>query len=243
MTRAAQKEQEFMHSETLLSKLNIDTKTLAHASCDPPDLIFKIGGRTISIEHSILLTDGGEKIKQEIAAFNQLIEKTNELYDPKIHGILRVWVWFKYGGHLDLRQNKLDGVAVELLELSVKFNPGFIGGLYDNSVPQNELPPYANRITIWDTHNAGTIGFSRSSMVISGALPLVNLKRVINKKSEVLHTYKDNYDENWLLLVADGSQASQFANFISEGIEQFQHSQFDHIYILEAFSMKVYKVK
>ncbi|MBR9861427.1 hypothetical protein GYB22_11920 [bacterium] len=243
MTKDYQKDIEINHASSLLSILGIETDSLRPASTDPPDLLFELEGKQISLEHSILMTEQGQSVMRDLASFNKLIEEVQKLYDPCKHGIIRVWVTFIYGKKLAPRPVSIQDVAKELLNICVKYNPGKVGGFYDNTVPKNDLPPYASNITIWGSDNAGSIGFSRNTTVISGSLPLESLADAINNKERKLSKYKANYHENWLLLVADGSQASQFADFKPDGIEKFQNSKFDHIYILEYHTKQMHQLK
>ena len=238
-SRDRQKDRELKITERFISNERITTPIIhIKEGGEPPDLeIALLGDKKISIELSELYD---QKLKQRQEFQNKIIALAEHKF-LEIHGIyLRVYITFSnepMRGALNALDSFVELIfdfveKVYLHNCHLEFRIGTL-----NSKPPNR---YIKRITIdnditfsnWQSFSAFKVDYINPDLVLNR----------VKRKEKGLKNYKGQYEENWLLLVANfGSKASAFR--YEQVLSQPLNTKFDRVYIYEYFQDIVHEIK
>lgn len=199
---------------------------------DPPDIAWKIGDDTFSIEITKLFITNGEKLIQRQKLIDRLTEKLNTDSQTGIVNNFGVLYQLRPGIRINKTQEAdLVNSMIQIVKKRVDANPDrdYLGF----EIPEHERPSEILQFELrkfegieqksWYTRKSWMAGPIKNSIIENA---------IISKTESALKNgYYKNYNKNWLLLVIENEPHSDFSEFkISATMEK---ELFDKIFILE----------
>ncbi|GAB1445703.1 hypothetical protein MASR2M41_14210 [Flammeovirgaceae bacterium] len=209
---------------------------------DPPD--FKIRRynndrfQDIGVE---LTTVTNPDLKAKEAAQDRIVPDAYLLFKSEFEEVLRVFVNFKINVAVPRDPPSLNALSQELFEMvkTIHLNNSgynfyltskdlkFKHKIFDGITISNEL-----NYEDWRPFGAFKVPYIDEAW----------FAEKIRRKEEILQTYSNKFEENWLVMIANfghQSTAFQFSNLL----ESFDQSPFDRIFIYNYFPNKIKIVK
>jgi hypothetical protein len=205
---------------------------------EPPDFIVRFENRRIGVELTDLFIShevGGNVAQAQESITQRIVARARNLYEAAGVQPAHVSVGFSPGN--DLRELHRDQTAealaifVQRLNLSngeaVAFGPEKLHGLLPHHISfVHALGVPSPAMAHWSVARAGWVA----------PLTVEALQSRIDEKALRLPKYEDTIAENWLLIVAEGRQPSQFFDVRSSLEPRRIRSPFARTYFYEHFS-------
>ena len=240
------KSQERFQVERFLKTYSVDYKSLETINDEPPDFILETNAnRKISIEHTRLFKEEGEKIKPEIDTLDDIVKDAQVMYEELDKSSCSVYIRFQNPiyGDKSLKQS----ISKQLCQAVLKNKPTLSGNaLYcENNVDPEELPEHIESITIKVNKKFTRSLWQRPGLFISGPITPDLIMRRIEIKNKILKStnYGHSSDECWLLLVVEGKEWSEFSYYKPNSLVIPDAVIFDKIFIFGVFGNELETLK
>jgi hypothetical protein len=218
------KQIERLHLEKFISNEKLALPVLHIQDLETPDFVLKMEERLVSVEHTRLLNP----ILQEKESYkDKIIKEAQRLFEGKYPEKLYALITF-HNKELEPGKKKRDEYILHVFETIEKIylhNQTFEFHLSSNDDYEDDL---IENIDLNNKYNFSH--WQHFGAYVVDQIDADWFKGVIRNKEKNIRKYPKQFDENWLLLVADfGTQAStnSFYGFDFSEIE----SEFDKIYM------------
>ncbi|MBK9192444.1 MAG: hypothetical protein IPM77_13595 [Crocinitomicaceae bacterium] len=232
--------EETYHIERFLKTAHIDFDTFTKITNDPPDFELTIEKQKISIEHTRLIVCAGEEIRKHNLMVNKLISACQQSCDETLQFPIAVEI--NFDAKLDTTGKNFETRKLNIVEF-IKLNVSkFENQDYDEFVANySNLPEFVTSLKIIRYKGLVKSNWRTNGLIISGDIRDEEIIPVIEKKNNrMLETgYNIGYNENWLVLVAEGKKWSEFASYKPYGFRVNPNWKFDRIYVLSMFNDSV----
>jgi hypothetical protein len=114
-----------------------------------------------------------------------------------------------------------------------------------NEIDKDLLPKYLKTLKIIWKKNNEVNSWRLMNLNWSSELSLKQLNSKVNEKNQILikRQYNLEYDETWLLMIAEGNQWSDFSRYRPKDSVVSSLWQFDRIFIFDMFEYKTERLK
>ncbi len=231
-----QAELEYNETKLFLESAKIDFDNLQSIEKDPPDLFFYSKNLKISIEHTRLNKENGQKIQPIYKTYNLLIAKTREKYE-----LLQkppIIAQFRFTAKVDTSGNKIEKIATEVLNIILPY----LNNTKEYKIieiPIEKLPEFLRSITLITGESIDRNSWSckNETLVWGKQLTTDILTPSIDKKNNTLLNtkYFEQYNESWLLLIDEGKAWSAFSNDKPKDFILKSEWKFDKVFVFCLF--------
>jgi hypothetical protein len=197
---------------------------------DPPDFEFNYNVELYSLEHTRYYNSGGEKIKAKKVLQKKIVKTTYDLYNASDNPPISVGFMFDH--HINLRSKEIASYCEKLSEFIIINVPLEFNN--DNTISiEVGLPNFLRRLSITKYSFEYSYWKPFSAYRVKD-LDFSKLNSLIQKKSANLIRYsKSSYSNNWLLIVIEREEYSNYSQFNSTDFLKngMTANSFDRIYL------------
>lgn len=206
---------------------------------DPPDSILQTDESKVSIEIGRVYNP---KLKEQENIQNRVVKLALEKFNLRRRDTLRVFVQFS-SKHLSPNYNFSEKLSDELSEYVERVCAKNEGHKFSISTLSHScINDYFSRISLSNEYNYEN--WQPFGAYLVEYVDEVWFRKIIDKKEGKMKEigYEKEFDENWLLLVADFGHKSSAFRFDSLASD-YNDSLFDKIYLYQKFSDKIFEIK
>jgi len=226
------------HFRCFLELLYPEQDLASYSKQESPDFLFSYSGRRIGVEHTQIFKSKDNSDRAEESLEDDLARRLAERFP--INGInIQASIDFNIEPHMQLeeREHLVDEIHRAIRERVVLEGVKEVE-LFEFSIADERIV----RVVCFATKRAvpNTVNPIREGWVKSSAI--IEIEQAIDKKLSKIERYRDQCDEIWLLVVADGRVPSSYFAHQGECIAINSNLGFDKVYFLNAFQRSITEV-
>lgn len=224
--------------EKFISNISVKLPAYSIKNNETPDFIIKTLSGDLSIELTSLIV---KSLKARESFQDLMIAKAADLFEKKYEEKLNVFITFSENS-VKCSKSKIDLYTNEIFELIEKIylnnrDYEFTISSWKNYEPIND---YIKEIHVDNLDNYAN--WQSFGAFVVDEIDIDLLKTVISKKEKNIPKYKDTFDKNWLVMVANFGTKSSAHDFRFGNYETI-NSDFDKIFVYKYFEDTVIEIK
>jgi len=246
MTRKGQKLAEMKVAQLFRNAggLDIHVDLLFVPDClERPDIIANAGGKTVGIEIRRLYNDeqegSGSGDRKRHAIYQSVVAACSELHSRRSDRWIVVRLSFSKYADIDQIAKRRSGLKQEIAEKLVDLIedlPLRVGNPFDlrsEDLSGSRWPEGIDSVhgVLLEGNGPPEWGFSDSFWVAETTDGII--QRALDEKEQKIDSWRDGYDETWVILVLDGSVGASMLRLHRQLIESEYLSSFDRAFIME----------